>query len=158
MFADVRLQVGDSAPELKLKDQHGNLVFLRDYAGRWVVLYFYPKDDTPGCTREACRFRDETQQLAPFNVQVIGVSVDDRESHEKFAGKFKLNFPLLADPAKKVTKAYGALAFYRLARRMTFIIDPAGKIRKIFARVNPDTHVEEIIASLKELQSEKVEP
>jgi thioredoxin-dependent peroxiredoxin len=154
MFGDVKLQVGDSAPELKLKDQHGNLVFLRDYAGKWVVLYFYPKDGTPGCTREACRFRDESQQLAPFNVQVIGVSVDDRESHERFAGKFKLNFPLLADPTKKVTKAYGALAFYRLARRMTFIIDPDGKIRKIFAKVDPNTHVEEIIAALKELQSE----
>jgi thioredoxin-dependent peroxiredoxin len=158
MFSDVKLQVGDSAPELKLKDQHGNLVFLRDYAGKWVVLYFYPKDDTPGCTREACRFRDETQQLAPFNVQVIGVSVDDRESHEKFARKFKLSFPLLADPTKKVTKAYGALAFYRLARRMTFIIDSDGKIRKIFEKVNPNTHVEEIIASLKELQSEKLKP
>jgi peroxiredoxin Q/BCP len=153
MFGDIKLQVGDSAPELKLKDQHGNLVFLRDYAGKWVVLYFYPKDGTPGCTREACRFRDESQQLAPFNVQVIGVSVDDRESHEKFARKFKLNFPLLADPTKKVTKAYGALAFYRLARRMTFIIDPDGKIRKIFAKVDPNTHVEEIIAALKELQS-----
>ena len=84
MFDQITLQIGDTAPELKLKDQHGNLVFLRDYTGRWVVLYFYPKDDTPGCTREACNFRDESERLAPFNVQVLGVSVDSRESHEKF--------------------------------------------------------------------------
>lgn len=152
MLIDSQLKVGDSAPELKLKDQHGNLAFLRDYAGKWVVLYFYPKDHTPGCTREACQFRDESERLAPLNVQVIGVSVDDRESHESFAKKHKLNFPLLADPAKKVTKAYGALAFYRLARRMTFIIDPEGKIRKVFKSVNPNRHVDEVVEALKELQ------
>ncbi|MCI0424024.1 MAG: peroxiredoxin [Acidobacteria bacterium] len=153
MFDETKLQIGDPAPELKLKDQSGNLVFLRDYASKWVVLYFYPKDDTPGCTREACNFRDKSERLAPFNAQVIGVSVDSRESHESFARKFKLNFPLLADPAKKVTKAYGALAFYRLARRMTFVIDPQGKIRRIFKNVNPKIHAEEIAQALKELQS-----
>jgi peroxiredoxin Q/BCP len=153
MFDQATLQIGDSAPELKLKDQDGNLVFLRDYAGRWVVLYFYPKDDTPGCTREACNFRDESERLALFNVQVLGVSVDSRESHESFAKKFKLNFPVLADPTKKVTRTYGALAFYRLARRMTFIIDPQGKIRKIFKSVNPKIHVEEVAQALTELQA-----
>jgi thioredoxin-dependent peroxiredoxin len=154
MFNDVTLQIGDLAPELKLKDQNGNLVFLRDYASKkWVVLYFYPKDDTPGCTKEACSFRDESERLAPFNAQILGVSVDSSESHKKFARKYKLNFPLLADSAKKVTKIYGALAFYRLARRMTFIIDPEGKIRKVFKRVDPNTHVDEIIESLKDLQS-----
>jgi thioredoxin-dependent peroxiredoxin len=153
MFDQVTLQIGDTAPELKLKDQHGNLVFLRDYAGRWVVLYFYPKDDTPGCTREACNFRDESERLVPFNVQVLGISVDSRESHESFAKKFKLNFPVLADPTRKITRAYGALAFYRLARRMTFIIDPQGKIRKIFKSVNPKIHVEEVAQALTELQA-----
>ena len=153
MSEQVTLQIGDTAPELKLKDQHGNLVFLRDYAGRWVVLYFYPKDDTPGCTREACNFRDESERLSPFNVQVLGVSVDSRESHETFARKFKLNFPLLADPTKKITRAYGALAFYRLARRMTFIIDPQGKVRRIFNSVNPKAHVEEVAQALTELQA-----
>jgi len=153
MFDQATLQIGDTAPELKLKDQDGNLVFLRDYAGRWVVLYFYPKDDTPGCTREACKFRDESERLAPFNVQVLGVSVDNRESHESFAKKFKLNFPVLADPTKKITRAYGALAFYRLARRMTFIIDPQGKVRKIFKSVNPKIHVEEVAQALTELQA-----
>ena len=153
MFDQATLQIGDTAPELKLKDQHGNLVFLRDYAGRWVVLYFYPKDDTPGCTREACNFRDGSERLAAFNVQVLGVSVDSRESHENFARKFKLNFPVLADRTKKITRAYGALAFYRLARRMTFIIDPQGKIRKIFKSVNPKIHVEEVAQALTELQA-----
>jgi thioredoxin-dependent peroxiredoxin len=153
MFDQKTLHIGDPAPELKLKDQHGNLVFLRDYAGRWVILYFYPKDDTPGCTREACNFRDESQEWAPFNAQVLGVSVDSCESHERFARKFGLKFPLLADPTKKVTRAYGALAFYRLARRMTFIIDPAGKIRKIFSRVNPKVHAEEVAQALRELQT-----
>jgi thioredoxin-dependent peroxiredoxin len=153
MLDQTTLQIGDTAPELKLKDQHGNLVFLRDYTGRWVVLYFYPKDDTPGCTREACDFRDESERLAAFNVQVLGVSVDNRESHEGFAKKFKLNFPVLADPTKKITRAYGALAFYRLARRMTFIIDPQGKIRKIFKSVNPKIHVEEVAQALTELQA-----
>lgn len=153
MFDQTTLQIGDTAPELKLKDQHGNLVFLRDYSGRWVVLYFYPKDDTPGCTREACNFRDESERLGPLKVQVLGVSVDSRESHEKFARKLKLNFPLLADPTKKITRAYGALAFYRLARRMTFIIDPQGKIRRIFKSVDPKNHVEEVAQALTELQA-----
>jgi len=154
MFEDHTLKVGDTAPELKLKDQHGNLIFLRDFAKKkWVVLYFYPKDDTPGCTKEACQLRDQSKQLEPFNVQVLGVSVDSIESHDKFARKFNLNFPLLADPTKKVTKAYGALAFYRLARRITFIIDPEGKIRHIFSKVNPTSHVDEIVEALKQLQA-----
>ena len=153
MLDQTTLQIGDTAPELKLKDQHGNLVFLRDFAGRWVVLYFYPKDDTPGCTREACNFRDGSERLAAFNVQVLGVSVDSRESHESFARKFKLTFPVLADPTKKITRVYGALAFYRLARRMTFIIDPQGKIRKIFKSVNPKIHVEEVAQALTGLQA-----
>ncbi len=153
MFGTPILQVGDLAPELKLKDQNGNLVFLRDFAGKkWVVLYFYPKDDTPGCTKEACNFRDASELLDRFNVQVLGVSVDSRESHQTFARKLKLRFPLLADPDRKVTKAYGALAFYRLARRTTFIIDPEGRIRKVFPRVDPKTHTGEVVAALEALQ------
>ena len=155
MITRTKLQVGDSAPELKLKDQDGNLVFLRDFFDKkWVVLYFYPKDDTPGCTKEACNFRDNLGQLSESGVQVIGVSVDNTQSHKRFAKKFKLNFPLLSDPTKKVTKAYGALAFYRLARRMTFIIDKQGKVRKIFPNVNPAGHVDEIIQALRELQAQ----
>jgi thioredoxin-dependent peroxiredoxin len=155
MITSPQLQVGDSAPELKLKDQDGRLVFLRDFFNnKWVVLYFYPMDDTPGCTKEACNFRDNLGQLSELGVQVIGVSVDNYQSHKRFANKFKLNFPLLSDPTKKVTKAYGALAFYRLARRMTFIIDKQGKVRKIFPKVNPAGHTGEIIQALKELQAQ----
>ena len=155
MIPSTKLQVGDSAPELKLKDQDGNLVFLRDFFDKkWVVLYFYPMDDTPGCTKEACNFRDNLGQLFEIGVQVIGVSVDNNQSHKRFANKLKLNFPLLADPTKKVTKAYGALAFYRLARRMTFIIDKQGNVRKVFPKVNPADHVDEIIQVLRELQAQ----
>jgi thioredoxin-dependent peroxiredoxin len=155
MIPSTKLQVGDIAPELKLKDQDGNLVFLRDFFDKkWVVLYFYPMDDTPGCTKEACNFRDNLGRLSELGVQVIGVSVDNNQSHKRFANKFKLNFPLLADPTKKVTKAYGALAFYRLARRMTFIIDKQGKVRKVFPKVNPAGHVDEIIQALRELQAQ----
>lgn len=149
------IEVGQPAPELKLKDQNGNLVFLRDFANRkWVVLYFYPKDQTPGCTKEACNFRDNIDRFIALNVQVLGVNVDDPRSHQAFSIKHRLNFPLLADTTKKVTKAYGALAFYRLPRRMTFVIDPGGKIRKIFSHVNPSNHAEELLAVLKELQAE----
>src|SRR4051794_17378542 len=155
MITSTQLQVGDSAPELKLKDQDGRLVFLRDFFNKkWVVLYFYPMDDTPGCTKEACNFRDNLGQLSELGAQVIGVSVDDYQSHKRFANKFKLNFPLLSVPTKKVAKAYGALAFYRLARRMTFIIDKQGKVRKIFPKVNPAGHTDEIIQALEDLQAQ----
>ena len=147
------LQVGQPAPDFRLKDQSGEMVFLRDFANKkWVILYFYPKDQTPGCTQEACNFRDKMDLFLPHNVQVLGVSVDDSRSHLAFSKKYHLNFPLLADPEKKTTKAYGALAFYRLPRRMTFIIDPEARIRKIFNHVNPSNHVDELLAALKELQ------
>jgi thioredoxin-dependent peroxiredoxin len=155
MITTAKVQVGDNAPELKLKDQDGHLVFLRDFFDKkWVVLYFYPMDDTPGCTKEACNFRDNLGRLTELGVQVIGVSVDNYQSHKRFANKFKLDFPLLSDPTKKVTKAYGALAFYRLAKRMTFIIDKQGKVRKIFPKVNPAGHIDEIIEALRELQAQ----
>jgi peroxiredoxin Q/BCP len=155
MITSAKVQVGDSAPELKLKDQDGHLVFLRDFFDKkWVVLYFYPMDDTRGCTKEACNFRDNLGRLTELGVQVIGVSVDNHQSHKRFANRFKLDFPLLSDPTKKVTKAYGALAFYRLAKRMTFIIDKQGKIRKIFPKVNPAGHIDEIIEALRELQAQ----
>ncbi len=154
MFGELQLKEGDPAPELKLKDQHGNLVFLRDFREKkWLVLYFYPKDDTPKCTMEACSFRDTIEELRKADVQVVGVSTDTGESHQSFARKHRLNFPLLADPTRKVTRVYGALAFYRLARRMTFLIDKQGTIRRIFPKVNPKTHVGEIQKALKELQA-----
>jgi len=155
MTGNTLIEVGQPAPDFKLKDQSGKLVFLRDFANKkWVILYFYPKDQTHGCTQEACNFRDEIDRFLSHNVQVLGVSVDDSLSHQAFSNKYRLNFPLLADPAKKVTKAYGALAFYRLARRMTFIIDPEGRIRKIFDHVNPSNHIDELVVALKELHAE----
>jgi len=155
MIHSTPIQEGMPAPEFKLKDQDGRLVSLRDFANKkWVILYFYPKDQTPGCTKEACNFRDGMDRLQPYNVQVLGISVDDSASHQSFSNKHRLNFPLLADPDKKTAKAYGALAFYRLARRMTFIIDPNGKIRKIFQRVTPANHIDELLAALKELQAD----
>ena len=153
MFGSFEIKEGDIAPELKLKDQDGNLVFLRDFREKWVVLYFYPKDETPGCTEEACGFRDTLEELREAGVQVVGVSTDTWESHRHFARRHGLNFPLLADPTKKVTRGYGALAFYRLARRMTFLIDKHGIIRKIFPKVNPKTHVDEIRKALEELEA-----
>ena len=155
MTGNTLIEVGQPAPDFKLKDQNGNLVFLRDFANKkWIILYFYPKDQTPGCTEEARNFRNNLDRFLSHNVQVLGVSVDDSCSHQAFSNEHRLNFSLLADPTKKVTKAYGALAFYRLARRMTFIIDPEGRIRKIFSHVNPSNHVEELLAALKELQAE----
>ena len=155
MPGNTSLELGQPAPDFKLKDQNDNLVFLRDFANRmWVVLYFYPKDQTPGCTKEASSFRDNIDRFIALNVQVLGVNVDNSCSHKSFSNRYQLNFPLLADTTKKVTKAYGALAFYRLPRRMTFIIDPAGRIRKIFSHVNPSNHVEELLVALKELQAD----
>jgi thioredoxin-dependent peroxiredoxin len=152
LFDSFQLKEGDPAPELKLKDQDGNLVFLRDFREKnWVLLYFYPKDDTPGCTVEACSLRDALEDLTRAGVQLLGVSTDTGESHQRFARKYRLNFPLLSDPKRKVARAYGALAFYRLARRMTFLIDPQGIIRRIFPKVNPRMHAEEIRKVLMEL-------
>jgi peroxiredoxin Q/BCP len=154
MTGNALIEEGQPAPDFRLKDQNDKLVFLRDFTNRkWVILYFYPKDQTPGCKKEACNFRDNMDRFIAYNVQVLGVNVDNSRSHQAFSNKHHLNFPLLADTTKKVTKAYGALAFYRLPRRMTFVIDPEGRIRKIFSHVNPSNHVEELLAALKELQA-----
>ena len=149
------LEVGQTAPPFALKDQSGKLHRLSDYAGKWLVVYFYPKDDTPGCTKEACHFRDDMAQLHALGVQVLGVSLDSAESHGRFAAKFKLPFPLLADDGGAVAKrydAYWSFLFIHVARRHTFIIDPAGRIAKIYRKVDPDTHSAEVIADIKALQ------
>jgi thioredoxin-dependent peroxiredoxin len=150
------LKEGDSAPLFSLRDQNGRLVNLTDFSGNsWVVLYFYPKDDTPGCTKEACDFRDNFKQLARLDAVVLGVSVDTVESHEKFSEKFRLTFPLLADEDKKISLAYGVLTSYlgfSVARRTTFLIDPSGKIRKVFPSVNPTGHASEVARALSGLK------
>jgi len=138
-------KVGEKAPELDLKDQAGKSVKLADFYGKKnVVLYFYPKDDTPGCTKEACTFRDEMPDYGGLDAQVLGVSVDGIDSHRQFASKYSLNFPLLSDTDKKVAQAYGVLNERGSANRATFIIDKQGILRQIFPNVKVDGHSQEV--------------
>lgn len=127
---------------------------MQDYAGSWVVLYFYPKNDTPGCTKEACSFRDDLFQLEKLGAKVIGASVDDTDSHAKFAKKYHLPFPLLVDKDGKLAASYGALTnlgIVKFAKRYTFLIDPNGKIAKVYLSVDTSRHSQEIIDDLKRL-------
>lgn len=143
---------GASAPAFSLADQSGKPRSLAEFRGKWVVLYFYPKDDTPGCTEQACNFRDDIFVLEQMGAQVIGVSLDDSASHAQFAKKYSLPFPLLADPSGAVTRSYGALAQgSRYASRYTFLIDPAGKVAKVYTSVETSRHSAEVIADLKRL-------
>lgn len=148
------LSVGAPAPEFRLTDQYGKPQALADYRGRWVVLYFYPKDDTPGCTTEACAFRDDIRQLQQMHVALLGISLDSVASHHKFAEKYGLPFPLLADADGEVAKAYGALwslGPLRFARRHSFIIDPQGRVAHIYRSVNAGEHSDEVIRDLTAL-------
>ena len=152
--ASGEIVVGQPAPEFELSDQDGQLHSLEDYRDRWVVLYFYPKDETPGCTTEACEFRDNIFSYREMNVQILGVSFDDIESHKKFAENHDLPFPLLADPEGTAAEAYGVktkFAGMTLAKRQTFIIDPDGNLAKHYEKVNPATHSEEILVDLESL-------
>jgi peroxiredoxin Q/BCP len=147
-------QVGDPAPEFELPDQEGQLHSLEDYRERWVVLYFYPKDETPGCTTEACEFRDNIFAFREKNAQILGVSLDDVESHKKFAENHSLPFPLLADAEGTAADAYGVktkFAGMTVAKRQTFIIDPNGNLAKHYEKVTPDTHSAEVLADLEKL-------
>lgn len=145
---------GQRAPAFNLPDQNGKLHRLEDYSGKWVVLYFYPKNDTPGCTKEACGFRDDLFQLEKLGAKVIGASVDDSDSHAKFAKKYHLSFPLLVDQDGKLAERYGALTnlgLIKLAKRYTFLIDPQGNIAKAYLSVDTSRHSQEIINDLKQL-------
>lgn len=143
---------GAPAPAFSLADQTGKTRTLAEFRGKWVVLYFYPKDDTPGCTEQACNFRDDIFALGQLGAQVVGVSLDDSASHAQFAKKYSLPFPLLADPAGAVTASYGALPQgSRYARRYTFLIDPAGKVAKLYTSVETSRHSAEVIEDLKRL-------
>ena len=149
------LKIGDDAPTFTLPDSLGNQVSLNDYKGKWVVLYFYPKDDTPGCTTEACHFRDDFKSLEAISAKVIGVSIDDSFSHKKFAEKYNLPFPLLSDASGEVASRYGALNNFlviKLAKRYTYLINPQGKIAKIYLSVDTSKHSQEIIEDLKKLK------
>jgi thioredoxin-dependent peroxiredoxin len=146
---------GSAAPDFSLPSQEGALVSLQDYRGSWVVLYFYPKDQTPGCTREAHNFQADQSKYADRHAVVLGVSVDSVESHKKFCAKEGLNFKLLADREGKVSSAYGSLmnlGVVKVAKRNTFIIDPAGKIAKAYTGVDPARHSADVLAELDQLQ------
>ena len=145
-------KLGDKAPDFSLPDQNGQIKKLSDFSGQWVVLYFYPKDDTPGCTKEACSFRDDLASLEKLGAKVLGVSIDNSDSHAKFASKYHLPFSLLADSDGKVAESYGALnnlLVIKIAKRYTFLINPSGKIAKVYLSVDTSRHSQEIIDDLK---------
>ncbi len=147
--------VGSSAPDFTLPSQEGSTVSLKDYRGKWVVLYFYPKDETPGCTREAHNFQADQAKYAQRNAVVLGVSLDSVESHKKFCAKEGLNFKLLADASHSVSKDYGSLVnlgVVQMAARHTFIINPEGKVARVYSSVDPARHSEEVLAELEQLQ------
>lgn len=147
------------APDFTLEDEAGSSRSLSEYKGKWIVLYFYPKDDTPGCTVEACSLRDARDDIAGLGAEVIGISRDDVASHGIFKTKHSLNFTLLSDPDKKVIEAYGAWGKKMFGNegilRRTFIINPKGIVVKVYGRVTPLGHGEQIIAELKRLQGVK---
>ena len=146
---------GASAPDFALPSQEATLVSLKDFRGKWVVLYFYPKDQTPGCSREAHNFQIDQPKYAERNAVVLGVSLDSVDSHQRFCAKEGLNFKLLADTNHKVTEAYGSLTNFGLvkfAARHTFLIDPSGKIAKVYTSVDPAKHSQEVLAELDALE------
>ena len=146
-----------AAPDFSLTGLDGKTHTLADYRGRWVVLYFYPADDTPGCTAEACSLRDSRDTLAEMGAEIIGISRDDPNSHEKFKAKYSLNFALLTDPEAKTINEYGAWGKKMFGHegilRKTFIINPAGKVVKVYGRVTPMGHGEQVVAKLTSLQT-----
>jgi peroxiredoxin Q/BCP len=153
------LKAGDKAPPFALVSHEGQTIRLADLKGRPVVLYFYPKDDTPGCTKEACSFRDAWSDIQETGALVLGVSPDDATSHEKFRAKYRLPFPLLSDPDHAVAEAYGAWGEksmygrkYEGILRTTFLIDDAGVVRRVFEKVRPEGHAEEVLAAVQQLR------
>ncbi len=172
----MKLKIGQLAPDFTLPDQNGKTHKLSDYKGGWVLVYFYPKDDTPGCTKEACSIRDNFPKFTKSKATVLGVSVDSVKSHAKFAEKYHLPFTILADEDKSVVKKYGVYRVPRLAKaqpgnhserakkkfmgkeymgtfRTSFLTDPKGKISKIYEAVKPEVHAEEVLGDLKKLSN-----
>jgi peroxiredoxin Q/BCP len=150
------LKVDEPAPDFSLKDQHGSEVSRESIKGKWTVVYFYPKDDTPGCTKEACNFRDNFGALKAAGATVLGVSADSAASHQKFAAKYELPFTLLVDEGNELAKNFGAFGpktnygkTYDGIIRSTFILDPEGKVRKVWPKVKPDSHGAEVLEWLK---------
>lgn len=154
-WANPQLQAGESAPDFMLADGAGRMRQLSEWRGSWLILYFYPRDDTPGCTAEAEAFRDRLPELAALNAQVVGISVDSSDSHRAFAKRLNLNFPLLADPDGQVSRRYGALnnfAVVKFAKRHTYLIDPDGRVAAAYRDVEPSRHAGELLADLKRLR------
>ena len=152
------LHVGVTAPDFTLADQNGEQHTLSAYQGKLVLIYFYPRDDTPGCTKEACGLRDAFPEFQQLDMPVFGISTDSIKSHSKFATKYDLPFTLLADEAKEVVNLYGVWGLkkfrgkeYEGTNRMSFLIDPEGKIAKIYEQVKPDEHAEEVLNDVREL-------
>lgn len=153
--------LGQPAPAFRLQDQSGDWRALSDYRGKWVALYFYPKADTPGCTTEACEFRDNIFAFESIGATIIGISIDDVSDQKKFAEKYSLPFPLLADTGGTTAKEYGVLndmVVFKLAKRQSFIIDPEGRIAKHYEKVDPKTHSKEVLADLKTLMAASGKP
>ncbi len=155
-------KVGDVAPDFRLPSTRGKEMTLKEHKGKDVILYFYPKDDTPGCTAEACSFRDHEPDLSKAHAVVLGVSTDSLESHDKFRGKYELNFPLLSDSMGDIVKMYGVWKEKNMygkrywgVARTTFWIGPDGKIKKIWKKVDTKRHAEEVLAALDEAHAKK---
>jgi peroxiredoxin Q/BCP len=147
-------QVGQNAPDFSVEDQNGMLQHLAGYRGKWLVLYFYPKDETPGCTAEACAYRDDIQKIRQLGAAVLGVSIDEASSHAEFAKNHHLPFPLLADKDGAVSQKYGSemrLLGFKIAKRNTFIIDPSGRIAKVYESVDAGRNPAQVIADLAAL-------
>lgn len=148
---------GQPAPPFSLMDETGAVHDLAHYRGLWLVLYFYPKDDTPGCTREACAFRDDIAAIQALGARILGVSRDGRDSHRRFRQKYRLPFPLLSDGSGETAAAYGSLfrlAFVRLTKRHTFIIDPQGRIASVYRKVPAAGHSAQVIRDLERLRAQ----
>jgi peroxiredoxin Q/BCP len=149
---------GTAAPDFRLQDQKGDWHELSQYHGQWVALYFYPKNDTPGCTTEACNFRDNIFAFRERDAVILGVSLDDVDSHKEFAEKYSLPFSLLSDAEGEVAERYGVLrnlGIMKMAKRQSFLIGPDGVIAKHYEDVDPDTHSQEVLADLESLQDKQ---
>jgi len=159
VFGEV--EVGHPAPDFQLRDQYGDCHQLADFSGKWLAVYFYPKDDTPGCTTEACNFRDNFYAFRAIGADVVGISLDDVASHKEFSDKYRLPFTILADDDGETASAYGVLRdmkVFKVARRESFLINPEGLLVKHYSKVDPDTHTQEVLADIQQLSGQSESP